>query len=359
MATRKKADATASVTKKRITKTQEKIELGDRELPNFFICTKCGKKVKNLKNFPAGKTDIFKAYDYHVPICSECFEKLYLEYFDMYSKEFGEQTNKIEGITIRRLCMMFNLYYSEKILKSAIKSDSTTPLIFQYIKQINLWQYRNKSFDTTIEEERKENEKIESIKDISSKETDEETKEEIDSLKATMTFFGEGLGSKEDYKFLQEQYDEWTTCYECNVKAQKEIFKRLSLNQWETWKAKKNGEDTKELDKTFQNLLDTAKIQPKQNSSDALSETQTFGTLLDKWENTRPLPEIDEELKDVDKIAVMITVWFKGHLAKMLNMKNRFSKLYDDYKKKYTVEKPTYEEDTNSEFSMKDIFDED
>lgn len=350
------ATTTDKTTKKRITKTQEKLD--NRELPNFFICTKCGKRIKSLKSFPSAKNEIFEAYDFHAPICSECLENLYLKYFDLYSKEYGEQTDKIEGMAIRRICMILNIYYSEKILQSAIKADTTTPLIFQYIRQINLWQYRNKSFDTTLEEEKQAEEKLISVKEISSSE-DGENNEETESLKETMLFFGEGLGSKEDYKFLQEQYDEWTACYECNVKAQKEIFKRLSLNQWETWKAKKNGEDTKELDKTFQSLLDTAKIQPKQNSSDAFSETQTFGTLLDKWENTRPLPEIDEELKDVDKLAINITVWFKGHLAKMLNMKNRFSKLYDNYIKKYTVEKPTYEEDTESEFSVKDIFDED
>ena len=45
-----------------------------------------------------------------------------------------------------------------------------------------------------------------------------------------------------------------------------------------------------------------------------------FGTLIDKWENTRPIPEIDEELKDVDNIGVYLDVFFKGHLAKMMGM---------------------------------------
>lgn len=344
-------------TKKSTSKTQSTNEV-EKEYPNFFLCTRCGKKIKKLKDFPSGKSEIYEGYEYRLPICSDCLEKLYDKYFDKYAEEYEEEDDEIvEGKAIRRVCMMYNLYYSDTMLQSAIKSNKDSSLIKSYIKQINLWQYRNKSFDNTLEEEREKEKKI-----IITSENVEETIENEDGKQITsetIKFFGAGLGSAEDYIYLQEQYDEWIHCYECKTKSQEEIFKRLSFNQWETWKAKMAGEDTKELDKTFKELLDIAKIQPKQNSSDAFSQAQTFGTLIDKWENTRPLPEIDEELRDVDKIGTMITVWFKGHLSKMLNLKNSFSKLYEEYKEKYTVTRPTYEEDEESDYTLQDIFDED
>ena len=52
----------------------------------------------------------------------------------------------------------------------------------------------------------------------------------------------------------------------------------------------------------------------------------TFGQLIDKWEQEKPIPEPDEEFKDVDKIGLYIDVFFKGHLSKMMGLKNAFMK---------------------------------
>ena len=114
-------------------------------------------------------------------------------------------------------------------------------------------------------------------------------------------------------------------------------------NIFEILKATRRGEDTKNLDDTFQKLLDTAKLQPKQNAGDAMSDAQTFGTLIDKWENTRPIPEVEEELKDVDKIVLLIHVFFTGHMAKVLNLGSSLSNLYDKFIKKYTEAYPGVE----------------
>ena len=96
-------------------------------------------------------------------------------------------------------------------------------------------------------------------------------------------------------------------------------------------------------------------MQPKQNAGDTTADNQTFGTLIDKWENERPLPEIDEELKDVDKIGLYIDTFFKGHTCKMLDKKNAFSNLYSSMMKKFTVNKPEYESDESYDSEL--VFD--
>ena len=121
-------------------------------------------------------------------------------------------------------------------------------------------------------------------------------------------------------------------------------------------KATRRGDDTKELDTTFLKQLEAAKLQPKQNSGDTTANNQTFGTLIDKWENTRPIPEVDEDLRDVDKIGLYIDTFFKGHLAKMMGLKNGLSNLYTKFMKKYTVEKPEYSDEENSEVLFDAIF---
>lgn len=89
---------------------------------------------------------------------------------------------------------------------------------------------------------------------------------------------------------------------------------------------------------------------------DATADAQTFGTLIQKYEETRPLPEIDPDLADVDKIGLMIDVFYRGHASKMLGLKNTFSHLYERFMEKYTVKRPEYNEDDDSETIFEKVF---
>jgi hypothetical protein len=251
--------------------------------------------------------------------------------------------------------MMLDVYYREDVFNSSLKKsgDKKTEgtmnisAMAQYMKTIQLYQYnRNKeTYENTIAQEEIDLAAKTLINNTSDRKVDENT----------IKFFGAGF-TDEDYEFLKEEYDDWVARHECKTKAQEEVFKRICFKQLEILKATQRGEDTKNLDDTFQKLLDTAKLQPKQSSGDTMSDAQTFGTLIDKWENSRPLPEIDEELRDVDKIGLYIDIFFKGHLSKMMGLKNGLSNLYTNFMKKYTVEKPEYHDDENSEILFDTIF---
>jgi hypothetical protein len=214
-------------------------------------------------------------------------------------------------------------------------------------------QYSSRNYNSTIDE------KIEFARKNSIDETTalsmHSEVEKNETIEAATKFFGSGF-SNEDYLYLYEQYSDWTARHECETKSQEEIFKRLCFTQLELLKATRNKEDTKDLNSTYLKQLEAAKLQPKQHKGETVSDTQTFGTLIDKWENTRPLPEIDEELKDVDKIGWYIDVFFKGHLSKMMGLKNGLSNLYTKFMKKYSVEKPEYSDEENSEILFDAIF---
>lgn len=184
--------------------------------------------------------------------------------------------------------------------------------------------------------------------------TAEETKKNEKIIKKGRKRFGNY--PSDDLLFLENEYEDWITRYECNTKAQESIFERLSFKKWEINKATKNGQPTKDLDKTYQELLSTANITPRQTGMDAFADAQTMGTLLQKWEETRPLAEIDEELRDVDKIGLMIDVFYRGHAAKMVGIKNAFTRLYEKVMSKYTVKPPTYEDEEESEKLFDKIF---
>ena len=246
--------------------------------------------------------------------------------------------------------MILDLYYGEDAFEAALnimKKNPTTSVFAAYMRAVHLDQHSKKSYDDTFNHDEQDG-VIESYINLSNDENANIDKKDV-------AFFGNGF-SKDDYDFLRREYDDWTARHECQTKAQEEVFKRICFKQLEILKATRAGEDTKNLDDTFQKLLDTAKLQPKQNAGDTLADNQTFGTLIDKWENTRPIPEIDEDLQDVDKIGLYLDVFFRGHLAKMMGLKNGLSNLYNKFIKKYTVEKPEYDDNEDGEALFDAIF---
>ena len=114
------------------------------------------------------------------------------------------------------------------------------------------------------------------------------------------------------------------------------------------------GENTEKLYSQYNATLDSAALKPKQNVESTLVEQNTFGTLIKKWENEEPIPEPTEEWKDVDNIVHYISVWFLGHLCKMIGIKNHWSVMYEEEIAKYTVNRPEYSEEENVNFD--DVF---
>lgn len=320
---------------------------GIKTTKNKCICFYCGNEYVETNYYSSNSE--FYSNTGKIPYCKQCIEKFYQQYYERYTNE-GCLTP--EKKAVQRLCMVFDIYYRDDIFESSMNKIKDSGMnispMGQYMKIIQLSQYNRKreTYENTISEAEQERFAMASISDIA---------DEVTVDQKTRDFFGNGF-TDEDYRYLEREYKDWTARHECNTKAQEEIFKRICFKQLEILKATRRGEETKNLDATFQNLLDTAKLQPKQNAGDATADNQTFGTLIDKWENERPLPEIDEELRDVDKIAWYMDVFFRGHLSKMMGIKNGLSNLYNKFMKRYTVEKPEYNSDENSEALFDAVF---
>ena len=308
-------------------------------------CFFCGREYVNT-NYYKSHSNFFSNIG-KVPYCKQCIENFYQQYYEIYVNE-GCLTP--EKNAVKRLCAAFDIYYSDNVFNAAVsnakKREINISPMGAYMKMIQLSQYKGKSYDNTISEEDKED----FVANISDNILDN-----IKIDESTINFFGVGF-KEEDYIFLKREYEDWTARHECKTKAQEEVFKDICFNRLQNLKALRLGEDTKDITASFQRMLDSGKLQPKQNSGDTTADNQTFGTLIDKWENERPLPEIDEELKDVDKIGWYIDVFFKGHLSKMMGLKNGLSNLYDKFIKKYTVKKPEYSDEENSEVLFDTIF---
>ena len=97
-------------------------------------------------------------------------------------------------------------------------------------------------------------------------------------------------------------------------------------------------------------------IKPNQNSGDSLVNQLSFDQMIEKWEEEKPIPEPEGVFKDIDKIGMLIDVFFRGHMAKMMGIKNAFSTIYEKFMSKYTVTKPQYDEGADGETLFNRIF---
>ena len=313
----------------------------DKNGKNLYICYSCGNTSVMERFTNIVRSTLWNGMGGHLPICKDCIYSYYLYLLD----------NVYDGnvkYAVRRICSMFDIYFNDEVYESSKKVNSKNP-ISNYLQILNSSTYnkhRGKTYTDTLCET--------SGTTTTSSTVVWDNKNQNVIKHQVRKFFGSGF-DEEDYQFLYEQYLDWTNRNEVEGKSQEELVKRLCFKQLEIYKATKAGNNTKDLDASFQSLLNSANLSPKQIISDE-QDVHSFGQLIQKLENTRPVAEIDEELKDVDKIGLYIDVFFKGHLAKMMGLKNGLSRLYSKFMKKYTVEKPEYKDDETNEALFDAIF---
>lgn len=310
-----------------------------------YICVTCGVEYTNLeKNFYASQSPLFGGWRVQgkesttgrIPVCKSCIDHFVRQYTEILGNE---------DEAIKRIALKLDLYYSDSLLEASKKRSSTQSRIAKYISSLNMSQNMEKNYDTYLEIIKEtEGKLVTSIEDI------EELQKEFENIgPEVIAFWGMNLPT-EDYVFLQNQYDDWTNRHPCKTKAQEATFQNICMIQLQISKAIRNGDKIEQLTKSFSEMLATANLQPKQNKDNSLADQNTFGTLIQKWENERPLPEPEPEWKDVDGIGKYIKVWMVGHLCKMLGIRNSYCEMYEAEIAKYTVDKPQYEDDTDDMF---------
>jgi hypothetical protein len=309
----------------------------EEEKKKEYRCTCCGDSwIKPDGHFNKSKSPLFAGNDGYVNICYSCRDKYYYSLTDFYC---GNEEKAIE-----RMCQIFDWLFHEKPLSASKQISVDRSRVGDYSNKLNLGQTIKEGttyLDTIrIRAEEEKERVIESLDDV---------KDFKKAKLKTVKFFGTGFAD-DDYAFLEDEYLDWTTRHECNTKAQEEVFKQICFAQLDILKAKRANLPTKDLTKTLQDLLATANLQPKQTKDNTLAEQNTFGTLIRKWENEKPIPEPDEEWKDVDGIVRYITVYFLGHLCKMMGIKNSYARMYETEMAKYKVDKPEYEDDDEALF---------
>lgn len=324
-----------------------------------YQCCCCGQIYDEQQfNFLTTSSPMFNANGGYLPFCTECLVKYYSNI--VLPAVDGDIARAIEV-----LCGICDWYWHddimsvvEKINAGYIAQGSDIPPFITYSQRRNMTQHKKlgTTYLDTVRQRWNDSRAIKSIDDLNTDPNDPHLRREAVAAE-DVWFFGPGY-TPEQYRYLREQYTDWCERYDCQSKAQEEIFKSLAIAQLNVQIAQQEGNQKKttEAMKTLQELMDTAKIKPKQKTDAALVEQNTFGTLIQKWENEEPIPEPREEWKDVDKIKKYVGAYFLGHLCKVFDIDNEWSQLYEEEISAHTVQPPRYEQSDESTSAFDDKF---
>ncbi|GMX64399.1 hypothetical protein Elgi_36680 [Paenibacillus elgii] len=276
-------------------------------------CLKCGKsKMPSTKNFYENVNPLFNSEKFEV--CKECINNY-----------IGERAS--EGYTDRVklvLAMLDKPFIGDQWVSR--EEDWA-----KYIPQISSFpQYKGVSFkDSTflfsgsILNPFPLNDEVDPISDP--------------NLYELTKYWGRGY-SNEDYQYLEEEKVKLMSSFECPDYGMEMIMRDICFINLEIEKVrqeqKANGsKEISNLIKTRSDLMNDAKMKPIQATGAEANDQISFGVLVKKWENDRPIPRgLDDEMKNY------IDTFMVGHLAKMEGLNNEMTEKYEKAMSEYTID---------------------
>ena len=312
-------------------------------------CTRCGTAYGRHKgNFPVNYSILYKGLGY-IPICKDCIDAMY----NTYLSQCGNARD-----AVHQMCRKLDLFWSDRVFDIVAAKTTTRSMMTQYIAKTNTSAYLGKSYDDTLSAEGtlwSFSDNAAAIASIESVPVDEQgQKQEEDVDPEIAAFWGPGYTSKM-YGELEQRRTYWMSRFPEDTEfdiGTEALIRQICSLEIDINRDRAAGRSVDKSITALNTLLGSANLKPaqrKQDDADASLAAVPLGVWLYRYENKRPLPEIDDDLKDVNGIKRYIFIWF-GHVLKMLGIKNKYSQLYDEEIERLRVEKPEYEGDDDELF---------
>lgn len=298
-----------------------KIEIR-KKLKDNPLCSCCGKEYEQQPgNFFYSDSPIYAGNKGFFRICKECTEKLY----SRYVQQFGNSYKAME-----RMCQIFDIYYDVVAFEKVLEKN-TENIMAAYIKKMQLFQYKGKTYSDTILETAPKS--IDTIKDVQKQDDSSATKKAVGA-------WGYGF-SPEEYNTLNDMYDDWRARVVIN-RTKEALVRELCIIKLQM-NAAIRGNDIDgyiKLMKTYIDTLKSANLAPIQEDASTKEGEKPIGVMIKNLEDYKPVCECPPEYRDVDGIIKYIQVYFIGHLSAMLKFKNKYAEMYRVEMEKYRIENP-------------------
>lgn len=309
-----------------------------------FVCCSCGKAYdRQDRNFSASQSPLYAGNGYRLPICRHCIDKLFAHYTEILGDEES---------AIRRICSKFDIYYNPTLAEASRKISYDRSRVQCYISRANLMQYKGKTYDTTLDEEgRYIITSMEDLHEQNSRLAEDEGDEGAAPPAAPIVSQEDikrwGFGKEpKDYQWLNDKYDEMRSTNVIDTTMRDELVRDYCVQKLLQQSALSEGKIDlyNKLADTAQKTLDRANLTPKiEDAADKAGE-KPLGVMIQMFEKENPIPEPRPEWRDVDGIVRLFTVYFLGHLMKMMGLKNRYAALYEAEMDRYRAELPAMQE---------------
>lgn len=322
-----------------------------------YNCTCCGKIFdKQRTYFPKSQSKLYAKNSQYLPICWTCVINLY----HTYTAEFEDDYAGAE-----RVCCKLDYYWNRDAFQSIKDSEATTdPQIKAYINKINRSViYARKTYDDTISE-RGESWKQQATAQIERETALGQRNTLVEQATPEMKqFWGNGF-ENEDYFWLEERFKRWadedrqdrSENAQIDIGAET-IYKQICILERTIDKENAAGRATDKLISQLNQLVQTVrgKMGKAREAADGGFDGQPLGVGIRMYEFDKPIPETPPELQDQGGLIRLITIWFFGHLCKMLHIKNSYCKLYEQEIERLKIERPDLNDEDDDNL-LYDIF---
>ena len=312
------------------------------------VCSRCAKAYGTKKgNFPVSYSVLYKGTDY-MHICKECINSM----FNRYLSQSGD-----EKLAVRQMCRKLDLYWNESIYNAVKLKNTSRTIMTSYITKTNTTTYAGKCYDDTlIDEGTLWNNGTITNEQIDQAEPKTDDLEEIDISEDIISFWGPGY-TPDMYLDLEQRKAYWMSNFpkdaEIDIGTQALIRQACNL-EIDINRDRAVGKSIEKSVNALNAVIGSMGLKPAQKKSDDLDNiinNTPLGVWAEKFEYYQPIPEIDDDLKDVNRLQKYIFTWM-GHLCKMLNKKAGFTKLYDEMIEKLRIERPESEDEDDEELLM-------
>lgn len=320
-------------------------------------CYKCGTKYPQRKRyFPVSYAVLHKGVG-SIPYCRDCIDAIYNGYFEACHDQ---------EVAVRQVCRKLDLYWNKSVYEQATRKSTPRTVMSMYMAKLSGTSYIGKSYDDTLQEEGAlwsiPGANVQEIYVPATNTGDDREDEPRKISDDVIAFWGNGY-SPEMYMELERRkkyyLDRMTDRGESDIGTEI-LVKQICNLEVSIARDSATGKSIDKSVNSLNNLLGSLNLKPTQRKDEELEaelSSTPMGVWLYRYENKRPLPEIDEQLKDVNHIKKYVFTWM-GHLCKMLNIKNGYTRLYEEEIDRLKVEKPEYDGDDDEALMVRTYSDE-